>query len=38
MNENNWVISSSEHLFKKNRIIQINLESSWVDSLQAVVY
>lgn len=38
MNENNWVISSSEHLFKKNGIIQINLVSRWVDSLQAVVY
>lgn len=38
MNENNRVIGSSEHLFKKNRSLQINLVSSWVDSLQAVIY
>lgn len=37
MSENDWVISSREHLFKKIRFFQINPVSSWVDSLLAAI-
>lgn len=38
MNEDDWVMSSSEHLFKKIRFFQISPVSSWVDSLLAAIY